>query len=76
MDALVRPFSTQNHSDEGVQVTFFNRLLTRSPPKRGARGQESTLGITGPTKVGREFQGGDMLAKQVEQLQPRCDQTP
>ncbi len=27
MDALVRPLSTRNHSDEGVQVTFFNRLL-------------------------------------------------
>ena len=30
MDALVRPFSTRNHSDEGVQVTFFNRLLNES----------------------------------------------
>ncbi len=28
MDALVRPFSTRNRSDEGVQVTFSNRLLT------------------------------------------------
>ena len=43
---------------------------------RGARGQESALGITGPTKVGREFQGGDMLPKQVEQLQSRGQQTP
>ena len=27
MDALVRPFLTRNRSDEGVQATFFNRLL-------------------------------------------------
>ena len=27
MDALVRPFSSRKSSDEGVQATFFNRLL-------------------------------------------------
>ena len=41
MDALVRPFSTRNHSDEGVQVTFFNRLLgdpqTRVPDPNRVR---------------------------------------
>ena len=59
MDALVRPFSTRNHSDEGVQVTFFNRLLAAgvnhggqgpdvNEPRSGGRSKAIRLATTLP----------------------------
>ena len=36
MDALVRPLPTRKDSDEGVQATFFNRLLKPKNPSPAA----------------------------------------
>ncbi len=50
MDALVRPFSTRKHSDEGVQATFFNRQLARLLPPL-AKVEVSSVSRTSLLKV-------------------------
>ena len=40
MDALVRPFLIGNGSDEGVQATIFNKLISAGARKRMGRRAE------------------------------------
>ena len=57
MDALVRPLPTRKDSDEGVQVTFFNRLLRRAAEDNLPEVTRTlrSVRVTGSVAVGQFF---------------------